>query len=45
MLGLGTDDVVQVDALFLQRLGHHVGGLLLAVDLAAVGHGRALERG
>ena len=28
----------------LQGLGHHVGGLLLAVDLAAVGDGRAVEQ-
>ena len=42
--GLGADDVDQLDAVFRECPGHHVGGLLLAIVLAAIGHGRAVEQ-
>src|SRR5260370_39844892 len=42
MSRLWPDDVHQRNALGSQRLGHHVRGLLLLIDLAAVGDGRAV---
>ena len=44
MLGRRADHVDQLHPLLLERLGHDVGGLLLVVDLAAVGDGRTLEQ-
>ena len=41
---LGADDVRQLDSFAFERLGHQVGGLLLFVDLAAVGDSRALKQ-
>ena len=38
--GLGADEVREREAFGGHRFGHHVGGLLLAVDLAAVGDER-----
>ena len=38
------DDAVEVHPLLRPRLGHDVGGLLLGIELAVVGDGRALEQ-
>ena len=42
--GAQTDDVDQANLFAAEGLIHRVGGLLLAVKLAAVGHGGALEQ-
>ena len=44
MRGLRPDEVRELNALLEQRQLHHVGGLLLAVDLAAVGYRRAMPQ-
>ena len=41
--GVGTDDVGEFDAFALEGGSHDVGGLFLAVDLAAVGDGGEVE--
>ena len=43
MRGLRANDVGQLDVLHAQVLLHDVGGLLLFVDFAAVGHGGHME--
>ena len=40
---VGSDDVHHVNALGGEGLGHHVGGLFLAVDFSAIGDERAVE--
>ncbi len=44
MAGVRSDEVGELDSFLLEGEGHHVGGLLLDVLLAAVGHGRAIEQ-
>jgi len=39
-----TDNVHHVDAHFLQRLFHYIGGLLLSIDFPAVSDGRTLKQ-
>ena len=42
--GIGSDDVRQPHTFARHGFGHDIGGLFLNIDLAAIGHGRAVEQ-